>query len=216
MAQPTSSVLDRQVPSSGRGRRAPRLASAPAILDAATTLFLRHGYRGTSMDDIAALAHVSKQTVYTHFRDKQQLFAELVRGNTGRVDDFLAASAALGESTDLERDLRAFARRYVRVVVQPDAIRLRRLVISEASRFPELAGEYYERVPMRVIAALAGHLQRLTARGQLHIEDAQVAATHFAWLILGRPLDEALFRGEGIDHPPAELDRHPSEEIEQG
>ena len=41
-----------------------------AILEAATTLFLRNGYRGTSMDEIAALAAVSKQTVYKHFADK--------------------------------------------------------------------------------------------------------------------------------------------------
>jgi len=48
-------------------RRAARLASGPVILEAATMLFLRNGYLGTSVDDIAALAHVSKQTVYTHF-----------------------------------------------------------------------------------------------------------------------------------------------------
>ena len=137
------------------------------------------------MDDIATLAHVSKQTVYTHFRDKQQLFAELVRGNTGRVDDFLAASVALGESTDLERDLQAFARRYLLVVVQPDAIRLRRLVISEASRFPELADDYYERVPVHVIAALAGHFQRLAERGQLHIEDAHLPSAQ-SWMPIQR------------------------------
>ena len=43
------------------------------ILEAATTLFLRNGYLGTSMDEIAALARVSKQTVYKHFADKKGL-----------------------------------------------------------------------------------------------------------------------------------------------
>src|SRR5262249_56151890 len=55
---------------SGRKRR--------AIMDAATTLFLRQGYPGTSMDQIAARAGVSKQTVYKHFADKERLFVEIV------------------------------------------------------------------------------------------------------------------------------------------
>src|SRR5437762_669774 len=75
-------------------RRAPRLGSAGVIMEAATILFLRNGYLGTSIDDIAALAHVSKQTVYTHFADKEQLFTELIRGNFGRADDFVQALGA--------------------------------------------------------------------------------------------------------------------------
>ena len=55
-----------------------------AILDAATTTFLSKGYLGTSMDEIAALAQVSKQTVYKHFADKQSLFTEIVTGTSMR------------------------------------------------------------------------------------------------------------------------------------
>src|SRR5580700_10175835 len=62
-----------------------------AIMDAATTLFLRNGYQGTSMDEIAALAAVSKQTVYKNFADKQQLFSHIVLGAAARADAFIAA-----------------------------------------------------------------------------------------------------------------------------
>jgi TetR/AcrR family transcriptional regulator, mexJK operon transcriptional repressor len=189
-------------------RRAARLASGPVILEAATTLFLRNGYLGTSVDDIAALAHVSKQTVYTHFSDKEQLFAELIRGNIGRVDTFIeSVTGGLGDTNALENDLRAFARRHVRAVVQPEAVQLRRLVIGEAGRFPDLAREYYERVPQRVIAALAQQLQRLAERGLLRIEDPSIAANQLAWLILGPPLDAAMFRVESKDHAPGDLDK---------
>lgn len=189
-------------------RRAARLASAPVILQAAATEFLRNGYLGTSIDDIAALARVSKQTVYTHFADKQQLFAELIRGNISRADTFIeSATAGLGETNDLDRDLRTFARQQLRAVVQPEAVQLRRLVIGEAGRFPELAAEYYERVPQRVIAALAMQLQCLAQRGLLHVSDASLAANHLAWLILGEPLDAAIFRGDSSNHAPTDLDR---------
>ena len=190
-------------------KRAARLASAPAIMQAAATLFLRNGYAGTSVDDIAALAHISKQTVYTHFADKQQLFTALVHGNISRVDQFLEAISAdaIGTQDDLENGLRKLARQHVRAVTQPEAVQLRRLVIGEAARFPDLARSYYERVPQRVIAALAQQLQHLAERGFLRIPDAQEAANHFAWLYLGPPLDAAIFCGEQTAFAPADLDR---------
>jgi TetR/AcrR family transcriptional repressor of mexJK operon len=177
-------------------------------MEAATTLFLRHGYVGTSIDDIAALAHVSKQTVYTHFADKEQLFAEIIRGNFGRADAFVQAlSVDRSDAPALETGLKRLARRYIATVVQPDALRLRRLVIGEAGRFPDLARTYYERVPRQVIAALAAQLQQLADRGLLRLDDAVLAANHFAWLVLGAPLDEALFRTEAEIPSSAELER---------
>ncbi len=64
-----------------------------AILDAATTLFLREGYLATSMDQIAAAASVSKQTVYKQFADKQSLFREIVTGTVAEVSDPVSEQA---------------------------------------------------------------------------------------------------------------------------
>lgn len=66
------------LPTSGPGR--PKdLAKRKAILEAAKTLFLSNGYDGSSMDAIAAEAGVSKLTVYSHFTDKEKLFAAAVQ-----------------------------------------------------------------------------------------------------------------------------------------
>jgi TetR/AcrR family transcriptional regulator, mexJK operon transcriptional repressor len=204
----TSSAAQPRSETAQPRRRAARLASAPVIFEAASTLFLRNGYLGTSVDDIAALARVSKQTVYTHFADKEQLFAELVRGNISRVDAFIeSVTAGLGETHALEDGLRAFARRHVHTVVQPEAVQLRRLMIGEAGRFPDLAREYYTRVPQRVVAALAVQLQRLTERGLLRASDPLLAANHLAWLILGLPLDAAMFGVDVGQSSPTDLDR---------
>src|SRR5690242_20479659 len=96
-----------QVVEPARPRRAGRLASGGAIREAAAALFLENGYQGTSMDDIAAAAQVSKQTIYTHFLSKEALFADLVLGNAERVEEFVATVprtvAAAGD--DLEGGL---------------------------------------------------------------------------------------------------------------
>ena len=188
-------------------RRAGRLASAGVIREAATTLFLRSGYLGTSMDEIATLAGVSKQTVYTHFADKERLFTDLILGTTDRVDEFLRQATAVLEGTeDLDADLRQLARRYLAWVTRPELLQLRRLVIGEAGRFPGLARTYYERAPERTLATLASGFQRLAERGLLRVDDPQTAARHFAFLVLGAPLDRAMFCGvEAL--PAAELDR---------
>ena len=57
------------------------LAKRAAILDAAKRLFMLQGFDGVSMDQIAAEAGVSKLTVYSHFGDKDRLFAEAVRAH---------------------------------------------------------------------------------------------------------------------------------------
>src|SRR3990167_308172 len=69
---------NKMLPTSGPGR--PKdLAKRQAILEAAKTLFLSNGYDGSSMDAIAAEAGVSKLTVYSHFTDKEKLFAAAVK-----------------------------------------------------------------------------------------------------------------------------------------
>jgi TetR/AcrR family transcriptional repressor of mexJK operon len=176
-------------------------------MEAATTLFLRSGYLGTSMDEIAALAGVSKQTVYTHFADKERLFTALVQGNTGRADEFVQALPALQGTDDVERDLGALARGYITSVIRPQVLQLRRLVIGESGRFPELARKYYERVPGRVLAMLAACFAHLAGRGLLRVDDPDLAANHFAWLVLATPLDRAMFLGDDAAVAAGELER---------
>jgi TetR/AcrR family transcriptional repressor of mexJK operon len=180
-----------------------------AIVEAATTAFLSKGYLGTSMDEIAALARVSKQTVYKHFADKERLFSEII---TGKVDEIANPNTdellKLGNTGDLEHDLRRFARRQLRAVMDPRHLQLRRLVIGESARFPQLGGLFYERGPGRTIDALATVFERLATRGALELDDPRLAAAHFNWLVMSIPLNQAMLLGEDEPATPAELNRY--------
>ncbi len=168
-----------------------------AILNAATTLFLHDGYQATSMDQIAAAAAVSKQTVYKQFADKQSLFREIVADTVAEVADPVAQQVAcLRDSSDLEADLLDLAHALIAQVIKPRVMQLRRLVIAEAGRFPDLGRLFYERGPARTIAALATAFQHLAARGALQADDPQTAAEHFNWLVMSTPLNRVMLCGD--------------------
>jgi TetR/AcrR family transcriptional repressor of mexJK operon len=175
------------------------------ILSAGRQLFLSNGYQGTSMDQVAATAAVSKQTVYKHFGEKRELVFTIV---TDALDSAAGAIreriTALPDTADLEADLIALACDYLRAVLDERVVQLRRLVIGEANRLPELARLYYEHAPLRTLSALADVFARLHAGGLLNAPEPSIAAEHFAFLIVGRPIDQALF--DGAPNVMAEID----------
>ena len=166
------------------------------ILTAGQQLFLSNGYQGTSMDQVAATAAVSKQTVYKHFGEKRELLFAIV---TDALDSAAAIIgdriAALSESDDVESDLVSLAGDYLRAVLDERVVQLRRLVIGEANRLPELARLYYEHAPLRTLTALTETFGGLDERGVLNAPEPSLAAEHFAFLVVGRPIDQALFEG---------------------
>ena len=184
------------------------------ILGAARSVFLDKGYGAASMDEVAARAAVSKQTVYKHFTDKRRLFTEVI---TADIEAAAAvthdAVAGLGASDDVEADLRAFARQHVVDVTRHHLVQLRRIVVAEADRFPDLARTWFERGPDRAHATLAAQFRALADRGLLRVDDPLLAAQHFNWLILSIPLNDALFLRRAEAFGPATLERYADEGV---
>jgi AcrR family transcriptional regulator len=184
-----------------------------AILDAARSVFLRKGYGGTSMDEVAALAAVSKQTVYKHFSDKRRLFEAIITGDIGATESLTHDMLASLSTTDkLAHDLRQFARRHIDEVTQPHLIQLRRIIIAEADRFPDLARTWFTNAPERAHATMAAQFRELERRGLLTLPDPMLAAQYFNWLVLSIPLNKAMFHP---DHkfPRRELNRYADEAV---
>jgi TetR/AcrR family transcriptional repressor of mexJK operon len=183
------------------------------IVEAATATFLANGYEGTSMDDIAAAAAVSKQTVYKHFSDKQQLFADVVLATTDQVTGAVRMVAAvLQKGADPERGLTELARKLLLTLMQPELLRLRRLVIATADQFPHIGTAWYEQGFGRVLAALAEHFRDLTDRGLLRPGDPLLAAHHFTGLLLWIPVNRAMFTGNH-DSDKADLESYADQAV---
>lgn len=184
-----------------------------AIMEAATAAFMAKGYAGTSMDDIARLAAVSKQTVYKHFADKEKLFAEIVLATTDRVDAMIDLVAGIPTDEDaLEENLLRLARQFLTALTQPQVLQLRRLIIANADTFPDLGAAWYEQGFERVLATLAATFQRLAGQGLLRIDDPLLAANHFSGMLLWIPVNKAMFHG-GPQHTRAELDHYADEGV---
>lgn len=169
-----------------------------AVLDAARDVFVKHGYRAVSMDQVAAAAGVSKVTIYNHFADKKTLFTHVIVEaiDTADSDQPLTADR-IGD--DLEAGMREIGSEIVRAVLDPRIVRMRRTIIGEADEFPDLAQTWYERSVQSTYDELAGLFGELTGQGRLEVPDPMVAAQQFLWLVLSVPMNRAMFHH--VDKP---------------
>ncbi|MDR6866098.1 AcrR family transcriptional regulator [Microbacterium resistens] len=110
-----------------------------AVRAAAVAEFQRHGYLGGSVDEIARVSGVSKPTIYAYAESKERLFLDAV-GNA-----LISAYAGLPEvpewhdAASATASLRVFLLAWADRLLSPGTISLRRTVIGEAERFPQLA-----------------------------------------------------------------------------
>jgi AcrR family transcriptional regulator len=181
-----------------------------AIIQAAAEVFLQHGYLGATTDEVAARASVSKQTLYKYFADKQHLFADTILDTTVQVVDGLSSAVAstLQDAQDVRQALRDVANGWVRGLLQPEVLRLRRLVIAEADRFPEVGRAWFDRGFDRALVILGEALRGLADRGLLHnLSDPTLAAYQFAGLVMYQPMNQVMFAGTDALPPTDKLNR---------
>jgi AcrR family transcriptional regulator len=191
-------------------RRRPRGETRRAqILDAATAVFLEHGYAGATIDLVVARAGASKATVYSFFGGKEGLFSALIDERAERI---LAGfpDVEVGK-IDVPAALADIARRYMDVAMSPDAIGLYRLILAEGPRFPDLVNRFYRVGHDRVAAGVAQALRTWARRGRISADDPDRLATQFLDVVRG---DLHLRVVAGV--PPDDLARAIESNIDHG
>ncbi len=150
------------------------------VLAGAREVFVEMGYERASVDEIARVSGVSKATLYSYFPDKRHLFTEVYRAEILRLAD---AAVELGSSdTPPELVLREAAQRMVAYLMSDFALAMYRICVSESPRFPEIGQLFYETGPELGRARLGAYFRTAQARGQLVIEDYDLAADQFLQL----------------------------------
>lgn len=159
------------------------LAKRQAILDAAKTLFLTHGYANTSMDAVASEAGVSKLTVYSHFNDKETLFSAAV---VAKCEEQLPPLFfELPEGIAVENVLLNIARGFHQLINSEESVNLHRLIMALGSQDPNLSLIFFQAGPERMVQGMERLLTRIHETGALNIDLPRNAAEHFFCLIKG-------------------------------
>jgi AcrR family transcriptional regulator len=141
-----------------------------AILEAAIGVFVAQGFAAAKLDDVAEQAGVAKGTIYLHFRDKQDLFEQMVRAAVSPVIERLEA---LAKVPDLPADmvLKGLYEVFRTQVLGTARKDLLRLVITEGPRFPAIAGFYHREVVTRGLKLVGEVLRRAGEKGELAAAD---------------------------------------------
>jgi len=174
------------------------MRSRAAAIKAATQLFLQNGFQQTTMDAVAEHAGLTKRTLYNNYSSKADLFRAAVDDMISYAQRFASEldEAFFDEmASDPPKHLVDLGRRLADAIMIPPVISLRRLLISQGDAFPDLAEEYFDRTPGRVLRSLEAGFIRLGDAGVLSIDDARIASEQFAYLVVGASLDRAVVTG---------------------
>lgn len=161
------------------------------VLAGAREIFLRDGFEGASVDEIAREAKVSKATLYSYFPDKRLLFLEVAKAECRRAAD--EAEELIDDDAPVAEVLRLAGERIVGFAQSEFGQRMFRMCVAESDRFPALGAAFYESGPELVRGRLTRFLAKAEARGEVRIEDLDLAADQFAQLCKADLHDRAIF-----------------------
>ena len=189
--------------SGGRPSQDEALRRDARLVEIAAAMFMERGFEGTTIDAVAEAASVGKATLYARYRDKGELFGAVFRR---QIDRWLAVSApeAPAPGDRVDEVLLAMGRRMVAAALTPEAVAINRIVMAQATRFPDLAALVHREGWQRSNASVAAVLAHFAADGQIAVPDGDLAADLFVSLVIGRQARLAML---GIATDPEQADR---------
>lgn len=154
-----------------------------AFIEAATDVFLEHGYAAASLDMVIERSGGSRRTLYEQFGDKSGLFSAVV---DALLDQIIGRLSQLSmEHDDPEAALRKLGVGFMKTLMSEKLLSAFRMIIAEAQRFPELGARFFEDEPERAFEIISTYLKQCEARGVARFRDPERAARHFLELMKG-------------------------------
>ncbi len=153
------------------------------ILQAAKAIFLKSGYHGTSMNQIAQEAGVTKLTVYNHFQDKVNLFICAI---TETCEETLCTKQFdLDTSADFYQTLFIVCSRALQIIYSPEALKLDHVLLELAAEQNPLALQFFEASHTRMENQLAEFFQKAAQLGFIQADDPIYQTELLLTLLLG-------------------------------
>jgi TetR/AcrR family transcriptional repressor of mexJK operon len=165
------------------------------IVEAARACFFERGFSGTSIEEIARRAGVSKVTVYNRFTNKQTLFVECIAGECRGMEESL--SLDLGAQGDVRAQLIRFGEVMNAFLNRPELVRFENMLGGEMDRHPELGVLFLNAGPRRMKSGLARVIEAAAARGEIVVKDPHAAAEMLGSMIKGFADLERRFAADG-------------------
>ncbi|GAC28745.1 TetR/AcrR family transcriptional regulator [Brumicola pallidula] len=152
------------------------------ILHHAGELFLQQGYDRTSMDAVAKQSCVSKQTVYSHFQNKDVLYNAVIES---KCEEYRIEEAAICiGSNSLDEILYSIAFNFIQLLNDKRVIAMYSVVIGESKNNLHLAQLFYDAGPLHSINLVKDLLIKHPQSGLLEC-DAKELSTDFFNLLKG-------------------------------
>lgn len=153
------------------------------ILNAARETFLKMGYGETSMDLIAKSAGVSKITIYHHFKDKAELFSEVLSTHVQSLYNQSEITKSSLPTFSIDRSpheiLNEFAVKLISSFSSQTTVSFTRLVIGDLNRFPELVNSIWERGRSPLYEIFIAYLDEEVRSKRLRIPSTSIAGKQF-------------------------------------
>lgn len=141
----------------GRTGRPKSVEKRNQILEAASDLLLQNGFSATSMDMVAKKAGVSKQTVYSHYNNKDALFTAVIEKKC-REYQMDEEHMQTGDYS-AQQVLFTVGDQFVQLLMDPSVIAMYRLVIGEVTSNPHVAELFYQAGPQQAMDVLSSFMQ---------------------------------------------------------
>jgi AcrR family transcriptional regulator len=166
-----------------------------AILDAAIDVFGRQGFPGSTVEEIAHAAHITKGTVYLYFASKEEILASIL---AERSDLPHLGEITLDPDAQIRDTLMQFARRFLELEVEH--LPVFRLSLSEAYRVPSYGERLYSGTLSGWHRLLACYLETQVAAGRIGaLPDATLTARTFTAMLIGYIVAQHILGGERIN-----------------